>query len=673
MEPAEVRRAPAALAAMTDSFDYVVVGSGAGGGPLAANLAAAGHRVLVLEAGGAEEPHEYQVPAFHGLSTEHRALGWNFFVRHYDDDERQRRDTKYVDEHDGILYPRAGTLGGCTAHNAMLTVYPHDRDWDDLAAITGDSSFNSEAMRGRFERLERCDYVKRPRLMPRNRHLARLVTRVPWVRKLYENVTRHGWEGWLSTSLADPKLALRDQQLVDVVLSAARTTLSESLRRPLRLIEDLRLDGPNSFADPNDWRVRGQREGLWLAPLAVRNGGRVSTRDRLRTAQVEHPGKLEIRTGALACRVVLEGTRAVGVEYLPGRHLYRADPLIDGAAAAPEPITVRAQREVILAAGAFNTPQLLKLSGIGPREELEQHEIPVLVDLPGVGENLQDRYEVGVISEMERDFPLLRDAAFRPPRPGDPPDRAFDEWRTGKGVYASNGVVLGIITKSSRAEPDPDLFVFGLPAWFEGYYPGYAERLTQDKRHFTWAILKAHTTNRAGVVRLTSADPRDVPAISFKYFDEGSDDGEADVDAMADGVEFVRRLMKHSSEYLTREALPGELVQTREQIKGWVRDQAWGHHASCTCRMGPPEDTMAVLDSRFRVRGTEGLRVVDASVFPRIPGFFIVTSVYMISEKASEDILEDAGNGGQREAAPDGKGAFERLSSRVARRVGAAR
>jgi choline dehydrogenase len=277
-----------------------------------------------------------------------------------------------------------------------------------------------------------------------------------------------------------------------------------------------------------------------------------------------------------------------------------------------------------------------------------------------------------VISKMRGDFALLKDVAFHPPRPGDPPDRAFDEWRTGKGIYASNGVVVGIIMKSSVAQPDPDLFVFGLPARFEGYFPGYAKALTERKHFFTWAILKAHTTNRAGSVRLKSNDPRDVPAISFRYFDEGSDDGEADAEAMADGVEFVRRLMKRSSEYMAGEELPGEAIKTREQIKEWVRDQAWGHHASCTCRMGAPDDAMAVLDSRFRVRGTEGLRVVDASVFPRIPGFFIVTSVYMISEKASEDILEDAQNGGGREASLDELGTFKRLRSRIARRLGAA-
>jgi choline dehydrogenase len=648
---------------LTDTFDYIVVGSGAGGGPLAADLAAAGHSVCVLEAGGAEEPVSYQVPSFHGLATEEPDLRWDFFVHHYDDEEQERRDSKFDREAGGVLYPRAGTLGGCTAHNAMLTVYPHDRDWDDIAAITGDASFNSEAMRELFEELEGCRYVAPPRLVPRNRLAARILPRLPFLRRFYANLSRHGYEGWLCTTLADPKLALGDKQLVDVVVSATRRSLEGAFGRALTAFEDLK-----SFVDPNDWRVRGSREGLWLAPLAVRNGGRVSTRDVLLAAQRRYPDALEIRTAALASRVLFDDElRAVGVEYLSGRHLYRADPQADGTQPEPERRTVRARREVVLAAGAFNTPQLLKLSGIGPRQELEEHGVGVLVDLPGVGENLQDRYEVGVVCEMKGDFPLLRGASFRPPEPGGPPDPAFDDWRVGKGLYTSNGVVVGVIRKSSVAQPDPDLFIFGLPARFEGYYRGYAEGLTRDKRHFTWAILKAHTRNRAGTVRLRSGDPRSVPDINFRYFEDG---GEEDLEAMADGVEFVRDVMAGSREHMAREVVPGDDVATREQIKSFVRDQAWGHHASCTCAMGPASDRRAVVDSAFRVYGTHGLRVVDASVFPRIPGFFIVTSVYMISVKAAKVMLADAENGRLRDVTTNLKAGLRRVSRRVAGRSG---
>ena len=625
---------------MTERFDYVIVGSGAGGGPLAANLAAAGRRVLVLEAGGDEEPFTAQVPGFHALATEEPDLRWDFYVRHYADDDQQRRDNKFVPEQDGVLYPRAGTLGGCTVHNAMLTVYPLDRDWDFIAELTGDRSFSSGAMRAHFERLEGCKYVRRPWKRSAHKLLARLAD-LPLIRRLYDNPGRHGFDGWLCTTLADPTLALRDKQLVDVVVSAARKSLAQTLGRDLTPFEDLA-----SHVDPNDWRVRGQREGLWLAPLAVRNGGRVSTRDALQAAQRLYPDRLEIRTGALATRVLLEGTRASGVEYMSGRHLYRADPQAEKNGAAPERREVYADRDVILAGGAFNTPQLLKLSGIGPRAELEALEIPVALDLPGVGENLQDRYEVGVVYKMRREFPLLRDARFKPPTTGGPPDPAFDDWRAGRGVYTSNGVVVGVIRKSSRAAPDPDLFIFGLPANFEGYYPGYAPGLTRDKRHFTWAVLKAHTRNRGGTVKLRTSDPRDVPDINFRYCDEGSPGGDDDLEAVADGVEFVREVMKGSQEYIGEETLPGGGVATRDEIKAFVRDQAWGHHASCTCAMGPATDRMAVVDNEFRVHGTQGLRIVDASVFPRIPGFFIVTSVYMISEKASQAILDGERSGG---------------------------
>jgi choline dehydrogenase len=201
---------------------------------------------------------------------------------------------------------------------------------------------------------------------------------------------------------------------------------------------------------------------------------------------------------------------------------------------------------------------------------------------------------------------------------------------------------VGIVRRSRRELLAPDVFVFGLPARFEGYYPGYSAKLEQHHNYFTWAVLKAHTVNRAGEVLLQSEDPREPPKVVFHYFDEGTDGGSADLDAVVDGVQIARDVMRRAGDLVTEEISPGEGVKTRDQLREWVRDQAWAHHASCTCPIGPASDPAAVTDSKFRVHGARRLRVVDASVFPRIPGFFIVTSVYMIAEKASDVILQDA-------------------------------
>ena len=156
--------------------EYIVVGSGAGGGTVAARLAESGFRVLLLEAGGDPRklqggdpqgpdrntlPEDYDVPAFHSLATENEAMRWDFFVRHYKDNTRQQRDKKFVAtfagrDVNGVLYPRAGTLGGCTAHNAMIFVYPHNSDWNQIADITRDSSWRADHMRTYFERIEDC-------------------------------------------------------------------------------------------------------------------------------------------------------------------------------------------------------------------------------------------------------------------------------------------------------------------------------------------------------------------------------------------------------------------------------------------------------------------------------------------------------------------------------------
>lgn len=631
------------VAAGTVEYDYAVVGSGAGGGPVAANLAEAGYRVLLLEAGLADEDDDYRVPAFHGRATEHRGMSWPFYVRHFDDQAQQERDEKYVREHGGVLYPRSGTLGGCTAHNAMITVYPHDADWDGIAEATGDASWRAQHMRQWFERLEACRYKRRPRMLPRHPWLAALVSRLPLLSEKYVNRSRHGFGGWLHTTLADPDLAIGDGQIRRLLKNAAVKSLVNFLGRPLTLVEGL-----SSAVDPNDWRVRTSPEGLWQIPIAVREGRRNGSRERIKDVAERHPDRLHVRTGALVTRVLFDDSAAAdggpivrGVEYLPQAHAYRADPDADPGPAAPAE-QVRVRREVILAGGAFNTPQLLKLSGIGPRAELDRFGIPCRVDLPGVGENLQDRYEVGVVTKMRKDFSLLQGLTFRPPARGEDPDAGFAQWQDGQGVYTTNGALLGIVRRSQENLESPDLFLFGLPAKFTGYYPGYSSELAQQSCIFTWAVLKGHTVNRAGSVLLRSADPRDTPDIRFRYFEEGDDTAGEDLDAVVTGIEVARSVMRCLEEDVEAELVPGPHLDTREQLRAFVRDQAWGHHASCTAAMGRADDPRAVIDSNFRVHGTRGLRVVDASVFPRIPGFFIVTAIYMAAEKASAAILADA-------------------------------
>ena len=547
-------------------------------------------------------------------------MSWNFFVHHYGSDEK--RDPKYNEDHGGVLYPRAGTLGGCTAHNAMITVVPHDSDWDFIAHRTNDELWHADNMWKYWKRLERCQYRRPP---PPGEH----------------DPSGHGYDGWLGTSKVDPTVAFGDRNVAHIVMSslfraARRFWYRGIIRRFLRWLQ--------TGDDPNDERNRAAFEGVTTTiPLATTKGKRNGSREFVRSVMAKYPDRLILKMRNLATRVILDDDkRAVGVECWEGNDLYRAGP---NAAEPPkyEKKEYRCTREVILAGGAFNTPQLLMLSGIGPKEHLEDPKIGIkcLVDRPGVGSNLQDRYEVGIVSEMKHEYKMLEGATFEPPLPGATPDPAFQEWLGGKGVYTSNGAMAAMILKSDHSKPDPDLFIFALPGNFHGYFPGYSELIVEKRKSaLTWAIIKAHTNNTAGTVRLKSSNPLEPPDIDFHYFEDGNDAAGEDLAAMVKAVKFVRSMNAGNFE-IACELFPGAEIDD-DGLAKWIRDNAWGHHASCSCPLGRANDPNAVVDGRFRVIGTKGLRIVDASIFPRIPGFFIVTPIYMISEKAADVIVEDA-------------------------------
>ena len=346
-----------------ETFDYVVVGSGAGGGTVAARLVEAGMSVLMLEAGAnpatlraAGLPADYDVPAFHPFASENKAMAWNYRVHDFGDDAKRRIGVDACGR-PGVLYPRASTLGGCTAHNAMILMAPHQSDWNAIADLTGDPSWRAEEMLGYFQRLENC----------RHRPLWRLIARLTGGRV---NPTGHGWSGWLDVEVPTPVEAFGDRSLIKTMLGAIAADLDVGVRSSLarlggaieRLIERNRrfLIGED---DPNDRRLQGRlAEGLTLAPMSTSRGRRRGAREQVQSAMKTHG--LRVEFDALATRVLFdERLRAVGVEYRRGRDLYRA---------CPEPARdlgtlsrAFARREVILAAGAFNTPQLLMLSGVG--------------------------------------------------------------------------------------------------------------------------------------------------------------------------------------------------------------------------------------------------------------------------------------------------------------------
>jgi len=589
----------ASAAGAVDEADYVIIGSGPGGAPLAANLAAAGYSVVVLEAGPNQGNRTwYEVPAFANYAaSEDLAIRWDYFVQHYTDTTFNATSSQWVPAKGGVLYPRSSGLGGCTTHHALITMPGDPTDWSYLQGLTGDAGWAPDRMWAHWEK----------------------------------------FLSWQPTEFGVTDVIRLDPLLGRIVNSA--------IHEAHHLPGGGDTHNPRSINDKAN--VDAGTQGFYYTPQSSLRGRRHVVRERLLAAKAAYPRRLTVQTNALAERIILENgpggrKKAVAVEYLAGEHLYGASPVFVPTSASQRAArrrTVRARREVIVAAGAFNSPQLLMLSGIGPKPHLQAMGVPVQIDLPGVGRTLQDRYEVSVVSDYPP-FVLLQGCTFG----ATALDPCLVSWKglgllgaSGFTPYNTNGVLGGIRARYGDGAR-PELFVFGAPADFRGYKPNFGPPgFTNDK--FSWLVLKAYADARTGTVRLRSADPTTPPVVNFRSFDDGLA-GERDLAAVVEGMQMIRRINDRTG--IGTEIWPGPEVGTPEQLAAWARKEAWGHHASCTNPIGPDADPDAVLDSRFRVRSTSNLRVVDASSFSRIPGFFIWGPIATISEKATADILSGA-------------------------------
>ena len=454
----------------------------------------------------------------------------------------------------------------------------------------------------------------------------------------------HGFNGYLDIRVNE-KDVLASQSHSVIMLQAAAKLLGQDPNKIYDLVQrDLNNNNPN----------KDQETGIFGFPAHYdMNGKRVSARNpvaqvsQARNADGAPKYKLTLQLATLATKVLFSNStmpgkkpQAIGVEYLKGKSMYRADPR-SSKAGNGQLGRAYATKDIIISGGTFNSPQLLKLSGVGPKEELAKFGIPLVVDLPGVGTNLQDNYEIGVISHATTEFISSGPQCTY----GQGQDPCFEVWnQTGKGPYV-RGPLDSIMLKTSKARyGERDLFMWGDAGAFRGFWPqganqGYAN--LDPPTTFGFSMAKMHPSGRLGTVNLRSADPRDVPEINFRFFEDA--DGDSDLQAMAEGIEFGRKVFDSVG------APIGPFVETDPcagnrtcDVKDWIRTQAWSHHATSSCAIGGDNDTMAVLDSRFRVRGVSGLRVVDASSFPRVPGAFPVVPTFIISEKASDVILEDA-------------------------------
>jgi choline dehydrogenase len=467
--------------------------------------------------------------------------------------------------------------------NAGVCALPADDDWNIIVNKTGDKSWSAENMRKYFVKLEKNAYLP-------------------------NGTAGHGFNGWLTTTIEDTTFTTENDDMRTMGQQVAIATGGDPVKLTELASKDMNALDPNRDNDTGVMSLVSHADAM-----GMRTGTNTYLKATLADA-AKYPLTIQIET--LVTKILFSNDTktptAIGVEYIQGKSLYSADPRYNASDKGTVG-QVFANKEVIIAGGTFNTPQILKLSGIGPADELKKFGIPVIKDLPGVGERLADNYEGHILS-----------LAARPLNGSDFP--------------------ISVMLKTPTAPKDKGRNIYG---WctsfsFEGYWPGYPTNY--GPAQYECAFVHMNPKSQAGYVRLRSADPRDIPEINTRFFETGEDQ---DLTEMLDAIKTFRKAFEAApvgiNPFDELFPCPGKGQNCTDAAqKENLKLQVHSHHPTSTCAIGAADDKWAVLDSKFRVHGIKNLRVVDASAFPVVPGAFPVCPTMMLSEKASEDILSGA-------------------------------
>jgi choline dehydrogenase len=526
---------------MSDThWDFVIVGGGSAGSALANRLSAdPSTRVLVLEAGRSDWRFDVFIHMPAGLAT---PIGNRLYDWRYESEPEPHMNGRRV------YHARGKVLGGSSSINGMIFQRGNPLDYERWAADPGMESWDYAHCLPYFRRMEDC-------------------TAAP------PGDAYRGRGGPLGLERGPAESPLFD-------------AFFDACRQAGHVVHD---------------DVNGERqEGFSKFDRNIRRGRRLSAARAYLHPVMGRPN-LEVRTRVQVARVLLEGTRAVGVETVKGERI-RAG-------------------EVILCGGAINSPQLLQLSGIGEPEVLRAAGVEPLHELPGVGENLQVYVQ----------YACAQPVSMQP---------ALDKWRAPwigfqwlflrRGPGATNHFEAGGFIRSNDDVAYPNLMYHFLPLAirYDGSKP--------EGGHGYQVHVGPMYSDARGWVRIRSADPTAKPALLFNYLSTDQDRRE-----WVEAIRLTREIMEQSAlaPFNAGETSPGPSVQTDEEILDWVRaDAETALHPSCTCRMGV--DELAVVDPlTMRVRGLDGLCVVDASVFPYVTNGNIYAPTMMVAEKAADLIL----------------------------------